>query len=113
MDQLQLMNFDVNGLYGTIPPELCKLARLELLWFGGGYLGGTLPACIGDDLTRLHTLRIGSTTSNFSYHWRGVPHVAGINGTIPESFANLVNYSLAPGASSPSCRRGLWCNAML
>ncbi len=69
------LDLNSNRLSGAIPPELGKLANLEVLWLGSNRLSGEIPPQLGN-LVKLTDLRL---------------HANGLSGTIPPELGKLAN----------------------
>ncbi|XP_076924715.1 putative leucine-rich repeat receptor-like serine/threonine-protein kinase At2g24130 [Bidens hawaiensis] len=96
---LTLLNLSSNSLYGTIPKELCQMARLERLYITDNMLSGEIPLCFGNvsklglldlSINRLSNT-IPDTFSSLSQLRKLLLHNNKLNGMIPTSLAQCVN----------------------
>ncbi len=79
LQQLSIFNFRGSGLRGTIPSSLCQLLSLKSLSLNLNMLNGTIPHCIGYNLTKLQSLNLDSNQ---------------LTGIIPSSLSYLSNLLL-------------------
>ncbi|XP_076928235.1 putative leucine-rich repeat receptor-like serine/threonine-protein kinase At2g24130 [Bidens hawaiensis] len=96
---LTLLNLSRNSLNGTIPKELCQMARLERLYISDNMLSGEIPLCFGNvsklgllDLSKNRLSNtIPDTFSSLPQLRKLLLHNNKLNGTIPTSLAQCVN----------------------
>nr|XP_043629761.1 putative leucine-rich repeat receptor-like serine/threonine-protein kinase At2g24130 [Erigeron canadensis] len=99
---LTLLNLSRNSLKGTIPRELCQMAKLERLYLSDNMLSGEIPWAFGNvsklGLLDLSKNRLSSsipdTFSSLSQLRRLLLHNNRLVGTIPTSLAQCVNLEI-------------------
>ncbi|PHU01662.1 hypothetical protein BC332_31449 [Capsicum chinense] len=107
---LEYLDFSMNNLSGTIPPEIGNLTNLVYLDLNTDQISGTIPSQIGS-LVKLQILRIfdnylnGSipeeigylrslTKPSLGWNFLNASYSNSLNGSIPASLGNLYNFSL-------------------
>lgn len=96
---LTLLNLSSNSLNGTIPKELCQMAKLERLYLSDNSLSGEIPLCFGNisqlgllDLSKNNLSNsIPDTFTNLSQLRKLLVNNNRLVGTIPMSLAQCVN----------------------
>ncbi|GKV35102.1 hypothetical protein SLEP1_g43415 [Rubroshorea leprosula] len=91
------LNLSLQGLYGSIPPQIGDLTRLEHLNLSNNDLTGTLPSSLGN-LTQLRMLDVSFNYINsISLKFRSLKNLVSLNLT-----GNNLNASTAPIIGLPT-----------
>jgi len=99
---LTLLNLSSNLLNGTIPPELCRMGKLERVYLSNNSLSGEIPAALAN-ISHLGLLDLsknkltGSIPDSFAYLSqlrRLFLYENQLSGTIPPSLGQCVNLEI-------------------